>query len=135
MESKIKEFSNEIAKEIAQRSIMDVNDVSLMISVRIKNAMPDFIEEYSSKAEKEYLKLLNEQSKNKVGTKEYNQLAYKLTIAKSKKATANRALNNFRRKDNYGNLKEWVVEKYGKHALDEFVKEQLSKENIILKQI
>lgn len=111
MDSQIKEFAKQIAKEISELSIMDIDSVALMIEVRMKSSMLDFVNEYSTKEEGEYLKLLKEQSKNKMGTKQYNELSYRLTEAKARKAAANRASNNIRREDNYEKLKSWVITK------------------------
>lgn len=127
MESQIKKFATAIAKEISERSIMDIDNVALMLEVRIKSSMIDFLNEYSTKEEKEYLKLLTEQSKNKIGTAKYNELAYKLTFAKAKKAAANRAVNNIKREDNYEKLKSWVIERFGRDVYDVFVADEMEK--------
>lgn len=120
MDSQIKKFANEIANEIAGLKMIDVEGLSVMIEVRIKSNMLNFVNEYTTKEELEYLRLINEQSKNKLGTPKYNETAYKLTAAKARKTAANRAANNVKRKDDYESLKKWVKQKYGEEAFEEF---------------
>jgi hypothetical protein len=127
MESQIKKVAKEIAKEIAERPrIMDIDSVATMIEMRIKLSMLDFVSEYSTKEEGEYLQLLTLQSKQKVGTPEYNKIAYKLTEAKAKKAAANRAVNNISHENKYQELKKWFIEKYGRETFDTFISEKAS---------
>lgn len=126
MESKIKEFSQDIAKEISERSIMDIDAVAMMIETRIKASMLDFVNEYSTKEETQYLRLLNIQSQQRVGSKEYNEVAYKLTAAKARKAAANRAANCLKREDTYDKFKSWVAARHGKDEVDLFISETAS---------
>lgn len=125
MDTQIKKFANQIAKEILERSIMDVDSVALMIEVRLKSSMLDFVNEYSTKEEGEYLKLLAEQSKNKIGSKQYNEIAYKLTFAKAKKAAANRTQNNLLRIGKYDKLKKGLIAKHGRETFDAFLSEEV----------
>ena len=122
-ETKIKDFSESLAKEITERSIISAKEISGLIEVRIKMSMKEFVSEYSTKSEREYLELLEKQSKCTVGSPEYNVNAYKLTQAKAKKAEANRAKNNMQREDNYKKLKDYVIDNYGRPVFDDFVYE------------
>lgn len=126
MDNSIKEFAKDIAKEISERSIMDVDNVALMIEVRLKSSMIDFVSEYSVKEEKEYLKILEQQSKTKRGSRQYVELGYKLALAKSKKSAANRTANNLRQTDIYSRFKSWITQKYGREVVDEFISSELT---------
>lgn len=120
-ESKFKDFSESLAKEITERSIISAKEISGLIEVRIKMSMKDFVSEYTTKAERDYLELLEKQSKLKVGSPQYNVNAYELTRLKAKKAEANRAKNNLQREDNYQKLKDYVIENYGRSVFDDFL--------------
>ena len=116
----ITEFSEQLAKEIAERKIYDFAEISSLIEVRTKFCIRDLMREYSTQAESDYIKLLEEQSKNRIGSTAYISLGYKLSAAKQKKAAANRAANNMGREDDYENLKRFVSHKFGKEALNDF---------------
>ena len=49
---------------------------------------------------------------NKIGSKNYVELGYKLAIAKHKKSVANRALNNVKSKTKLGIVLNYIKEKY-----------------------
>ncbi|MDA3614678.1 hypothetical protein [Polluticaenibacter yanchengensis] len=113
MESKIKILSTQIAKAISERSIFEINNIAVLIEVSIKEEMEELVSEYASIEERRYLKLLTEQSKNKPGSREYVKLGYELSLAKAKKAAANRAVNNIKRTESHERLRNWVIQKYG----------------------
>tara|TARA_R110000868_G_scaffold120090_2_gene318889 strand:- start:1440 stop:1754 length:315 start_codon:yes stop_codon:yes gene_type:complete len=92
----IKKIANDIATEIAQRNIMDIEGVSVMIAVKIKQGLTDIMMESTSQAQQDYFKLLVEQQKN-LGTKNYIEFGYKLGLAKAKMKRANTAMNEVRR--------------------------------------
>lgn len=116
----ITEFSEKLAQEISERKIYDLEEISNLIRVRLKFCIRDLIMEYSTQAEIEYIKLLDEQSKHKIGSIQYISFGYKLSSAKQKKAAANRAANCMGRNDDYQNLKDFISHKFGKNALNEF---------------
>lgn len=117
---KIKDFSKEISEEIISRHSFNKEEIELLITIRLRQSLLSIINEYSTKEEAEYLRLLSEQMKHKVGSKEYNAIAYSLTFAKAKKASANRAANNVRREDNYQELKDFVKNKFGSECLNDY---------------
>lgn len=116
----IKEFSKELAKEISERKIYDLSEVVSLIEVRTKFCIIDLMREYSTQAEIDYNNLLEEQSKNRIGSPAYISLGYKISSAKQRKSSANRAANNMGRKDDYQRLKNFVSHKFGNEALNDF---------------
>lgn len=124
MNKTIKEFCKTTAIDISERKLMNIDEVATMLEVRILASLLDFISEYSSIEEKKYLDLLNIQKQNKVGSQKYNEIAYKLTAVKAKKAAANRAINNIKRDDKYEMLKQWIIDKYGESEFKMFTKEK-----------
>lgn len=119
----ITDFSEQLANEISQRKIYDFKEISNLIKVRTKFALRNIMNEYSTDAELEYLKLLNQQSKNKINSADYVKMGYKLSVAKHRKASANRAVNNMGRNDDYQRLKNFVSHKFGAESLNEFFNE------------
>lgn len=122
----ITDFSEQLAKEIAERKIYDFAEISSLIQVRTKFLLRDMMSEYSTQAERDYLKLLDEQSKNRLNSAAYVQMGYKLSAAKQRKAAANRAANNMGREDDYQKLKNFVSHKFGKEALNDFFNKDVS---------
>jgi hypothetical protein len=119
-EKLITEFSNSLAKEISERKIYDIAEITTLIKMRLEFVLRDLMTAYSTQAETEYMNMLNQQSKNKIGSLEYIKLGYKLAAAKQKKASANRAANNMGREDDYHNLKQFILSEYGEEALTKF---------------
>jgi len=119
-EKLITEFSSSLAKEISERKIYDLQEVSLLIKLRLDFVLRDLMNQYSTEAEIEYISLLTQQSKNRIGSKEYIQLGYKLAAARQKKSSANRAANNMGREDDYQRLKNFISSEYGDIALTKF---------------
>tara|TARA_R110000823_G_C15554163_1_gene459670 strand:- start:66 stop:485 length:420 start_codon:yes stop_codon:yes gene_type:complete len=120
VESMINELSIELSNKISKLVVYDVKEVATLIKVEIKFLIKDIILEYATQAEKEYLKLLEEQSKNKIGSLSYTKLGYKLSAAKQKKAAANRTAHNMNRQDDLHNLKKFIIDKFGKQVIKEF---------------
>jgi len=118
------EFSGKLAEEISDRKIYDITEISNLIQVRTKFVLRDIMNEFSTEAELHYLKLLDEQSKNRLNSPEYVQLGYKLAAAKQRKSAANRAANNMGREDDYQRLKNFVSDKFGVESLNEFLNEK-----------
>lgn len=120
MKKVITDFSEQLAREIAERNVYDINDIAALIESRVNMCVRDIVDEYTTQAEMEYMRLLDRQSKNKIGGTEYILLGYKIAAAKQKKAAANRASNNMRKEDEYSRLKDFVEINFGKDVLDEF---------------
>ena len=116
----ITDFSESLANEIAQRKIYDLEEISILIQTRTRFLLRDMMNEYSTEAEKEYLKLLDQQSKNNLNSTAYVQMGYKLSAAKQRKAAANRAANNMGRDDDYQKLKDFIINKFGEEVLNDF---------------
>ena len=116
----ITDFSESLANEIAQRKIYNIEGISILIEVRTKLLIRDLMNEYSTEAEKDYLKLLDQQSRNRINTNAYVQMGYKLAAAKQRKASANRAANNMGKEDDYQRLKNFVSHKFGREAINDF---------------
>lgn len=112
MEGKIKQIAGVIARKVAAGGVMNVDDTAEMIAATIKLSMPDILEEFSTIEEKAYTKLLQQAQSLRVGSKEYLEVGYKLSLLKKRKATANRAANNVRREDNYSRLRHFIVDDY-----------------------
>jgi len=130
MKSKsIEECAEKLAKEISERSIFDIEDVKGLIVLYFNESLAEFIKEHTSQSEKEYYLLLQQQSKNKIGSREYVSLGYKLAAAKYKKTASNRVLNEVRLEDKYTLLTKFVVEQYGQEVIDKFI-DKAVKENL-----
>lgn len=128
MSQTIKTISAEIAHEIADMKMLDINNVSKMIEMRIKMALYSIVSEYSTKEEQDYIDLLNEQSRHYVGSKRYNEIAYKITQTKFKKKLANRMLNNMMQDHKYGMFKDYIINRYGREVFDDFINETMPHE-------
>jgi hypothetical protein len=116
----ISELSDNLSKEISERKIYDLEEISNLIKVRVSFGMRDLIREHSTNEEVEYMKLLREQSKNRIGSNQYISTGYKLAEAKQKKSSANRAANNMGREDNYLKLQNFIRSKSLDDLLIEF---------------
>ena len=57
-------MSIELSSKISDYSVYDIEEVATLIKVEIKFLLKDIMLEYSTQQEREYLKLLEEQSKN-----------------------------------------------------------------------
>lgn len=112
MKDIIREVSKDIAKEIITRPNFDLEEISGIINFRLNESMLEILLSNVSLAESNYLKLVFEQSNNKIGSKNYVELGYKLAIAKHKKSVANRALNNVKSKTKLGIVLNYIKEKY-----------------------
>jgi len=116
----VEKLAEELANEISERKIFDIDDVKQLISIRFRSGLFDFLSELSSVEEKEYLIALDQQSRNKIGSTQYIALGYKLSALKAKKASVNRAINNVKRDDKLERLKKFVNDKFGELAVTEF---------------
>ncbi len=116
----ISDFSDNLAKEISGRNIFDLQEISLLIRMRTHNVLHSLMDEYSTKAEIDYRRLLEQQSKNRPGSQDYIIMGYRLSQAKQKKASANRAANNIRKEDEFELLKQFIIGKFGIAFLNEF---------------
>jgi hypothetical protein len=112
MKDIIEQLSDSIAKEIITRPNFDVNEISTIIKVRIKDSLLDILLENVQKEEANYLKLLIKQSELKYGSREYVKYGYDLSIAKHKKAVANRAVNNIRNTTKLGIAVNFIKENF-----------------------
>ncbi len=124
MKSKaIRDCAATLAKEISNRKLVDLEETAILIEFLFNNCLVEFVKEYTSHGEKEYFDLLQQQSKNRPGSEAYVSMGYKLAAAKHKKASGNRILNEVRQESKYTYLKEFVVNKYGQEAFNQFVEE------------
>jgi len=114
-----KRFANEIANEIISRTSFDLEEISLLIQVRLKQHVVEIMTEYSSKEENEYLKLLTQQKGLHPRSTRYIELGYDLAIARKRLASVNRALNNIKKESRYEFLRDYVLNTFGENALDE----------------
>lgn len=89
----IENFARELASEMANRNIFNMDEFVALIKTRFRIAYSDIINTESEKHEKEYYELLERQSKNRIGSAAYIETAYKLSAAKYKKKTLNRLQN------------------------------------------
>ena len=112
MKDIIRKVSTDIAKEIITRPNFDIEEISGIINFRLNESMLEILLANVELAESNYLKLLFEQSNNKVGSKNYVELGYKLAIAKHKKSVANRAVNNVRNKTKIGIVINYIKENH-----------------------
>jgi len=118
----IKSVSKEIAKEIITRPNFDLEEISGIINFRLKESILDILLSNVEKEEVAYHKLLLQQSNNKPGSKNYIELGYKLSIAKNKKAIANRAVSNAKNKTKAGICINFIKENFGHSAYDDLCK-------------
>ncbi len=127
VESIINKMSIELSSKISDYAVYDIEEVATLIKVEVKFLLKDIMLEYATQQEKEYLKLLDEQSKNKIGSLSYVKLGYKLSAAKQKKAAANRSAHNMNKQDELYYLKKFISNKFGKKVLKEFNIAKLNK--------
>lgn len=112
MSNIIEDLSKSIAREIIERPNFEVEEISTIIMVRIKDSLMDILLENVQKEEAKYMKLLIEQSKLRVGSRDYVKLGYKLSIAKHKKSIANRAVHNQRKINKLNVALEYIKDNY-----------------------
>jgi hypothetical protein len=121
-----------LAREITERKFCDIEEIKTLISVRFKDALIDFIKEQSANEEKEWMKLLEIQAKNKQGTQAYLETGYKLAAQKHRKAITNRLNNNVKQNHKVSHLRKFVIERFGEesiHQFDELYKNLTSEES------
>lgn len=124
---KIHDVSKIIVSEILQRPNLESQDLENLIYTRIKQSLFGIIMEYQNIEDAEYLRLLTEQQKHRVGTMMYNEIGQKLSIAKHKKAAANRITNNIKRVENFEDLRKYVYSKFGDEAMNDYYDERRAK--------
>jgi len=112
MKDIIERVSNDIAKEIISRPKFDLEEISGIIKFRIKESVLEILLANVEKEEVAYHRLLVEQSTLRLGSPEYIKLGYKLSLAKNKKAIANRAVNNVRNKTKLGIAINYIKENF-----------------------
>jgi hypothetical protein len=122
MNNIIESLSESIAKEIISRPKFDVLEISNIIKVRIKDSLLDILLENVQKEEAIYLRLLIKQSELPLGSKEYVKLGYQLSIAKHKKAVANRAVNNVRNRNKIAVCINYIKENFKDFDINELYK-------------
>ena len=123
----IKKLAQDLAAEISEITVYDVNQVAKMIEVRTSICIGEIIKEYSTEAELEYLNLREKLYRSIKYSDEYWEISHKLTFAKHKKTSANRVVNNISREDYYKRLKQFVYEKYGTDSLEDFYSVEFDK--------
>lgn len=126
----LKDLSDQLAKDISERNIMDLGEVSFLIETRIKSSLNEILIQTLPKEEQEYLNLLTEQLKHRQGSPQYSKICVQITRSKMKKAAANRLVNNKSREDKLSQLKEFVLGRFGRSVLDDFDAEQSKNEPI-----
>ncbi len=114
-------FCKNLSQEISERNIMDLSEISMLLKIRINDNLKLFIEHLSSKEEQKYINLLDKQSRNKLGSKEYISIGYELSKAKINKSIANRALNEVKREDNLEKVKKYIIENFGEDKYNEII--------------
>jgi len=121
MKSKsIDKCAKDLAEAISERNPFSIDEVKTMIVVRFKACLQEFVKEYVNENEKEYFSLLEQQSKNRIGSHSYIQLGYKLSAARHKKAVTNRIMNEIKSDDRFIQFKNFVTEKFGEDIVKEF---------------
>jgi uncharacterized protein YbcI len=91
-----------------------------LIKSQIRSCLYDLINEQSTQAEREYFKLVELASMEKVGTPAYTQIGYKISLARNKKVMINRAKSDLSNQSEYQQLKEFVKSTFGNEVLEEF---------------
>lgn len=122
MENIIRNVSKDIAQEIITRSNFNLEEISGIINFRLKESILEILLSNVEKEEVIYHRLLLEQSNNKVNSKQYVELGYKLAIAKNKKSIANRAINNVRNKNKIGIILNYLKFNLSQKKLTELYK-------------
>lgn len=117
----IQKCALDLAQSIADRNVFDVKEIEQLIYIRFQDCLSQFINEFASKNELEYQRLVKEQSKHRMGTHQYIELAFKLSAAKHKKTVTNRIVNNIAREDKYKTALRYIVEKHGEEAAREII--------------
>lgn len=117
---KIHELTSQIVSGVLESPRLERKELEEMVLSKIKISLLSIVLEYSAKEDVEYFRMLQEQSKYRVGTMEYNKIGQQLSILKFKKAAANRAIHNVKKDVNYKLLRNYCIEKLGDGFLIEF---------------
>lgn len=102
----IESLSNDLSKEIASRPSFDVNEISNLIAVRIKNEFPLILREQTNEMEAEYTRLLERKAVYSDNGKVITEINNKLSLLRQKLAIANRIENNSKREESILTLKQ-----------------------------
>ena len=119
MSNVVKATANVLAKEIASRNQLNVEELSIMIEQQIKTGIMEMASEMLSDTERKYMELIAVQAKAH-GTKEYVKIGYKLALMKANVKQLNLLRASLERNDRYQKLKTFVIEQFGEEALIKF---------------
>lgn len=114
----IKKIANELATNICELKMISIASVSEIIELKLKISLTDILKEKLTIEEREYIKLIELQSTQKIGSIEYIKTGYKLNALKNKKSAANRVLNELKSETKYKRAKTFIVDNYG---LEKFI--------------
>jgi hypothetical protein len=124
-ESQIQNFAIQLANEISERNIMNIDEVATMIAIRIKIKMPDFVKENATYEESEYIRLIQELRRMRPNTPQWYEQNYKISLAKHRKANANRAVHNAVNQKCFSKnngIRTFIIDNHGQEAWDMLVK-------------
>ena len=124
MKVNTKEFSKELAKEIANRSFADIDGISILIDTRIKSSLLSLIEDCTTREEDEYIRLTAMQSKCQKGSDEYKSIGFLIHNSKMKKAIANRAINEMKREAAQESFRAYIDKTFGAQVYKDFISER-----------
>lgn len=131
-ESKINLLSQELAKEISNRSIFDIQEVATLIKVGIQSHLRELTNDFSTHEESRYLNLLAKHAVTSIHDRDYNKLTKQLEIARIQKAKINRLLHSIKRGDEYQAFKNKVIEELGEEFVNDFTEQyRQEKEQLI----
>lgn len=126
----IERVSAEIANEIKDRNYFDMESVSALIKMRIHGALHEMAQEFATKEEINYLRLVEKQKRLPKGSAEYYEIGHQLQFAKHAKSSANRLANNLKKEDRYTKLKEYIIDLFGKEILKDFFAKEGTGQNL-----
>lgn len=116
MNTKIKRLSKNIAEDISQLKMLDIESVSIMIETSINLQLSDIVNEFVLKEEAVYEKKKKE-ALSLIGTKSYAFATLELSKYKARKKAANVLAKKLEKEDEYILLKQFVKDNFGKDVL------------------
>lgn len=134
VDSILEVYANNISKEIIERKVFDVEEIKLLLKIRLLFFFNEYMRMLSDDMDDEYrrLKILVQSKSTPVNKIE----GYKkrLIDIKGQRANINRGLTALKEYDEYRQLKIFVRDKYGCEVIEDFYHNYLNNNDFLMQK-